>query len=104
MHAKSKTNDAEKVAVDRRELVQTWSLLETLVVSIDKIGSAHSLPSKEHFTKQLEQAMLADIGRFVLDQIFDDANRLRIALGEYLPDDEAEELSDRLNIWQPQQR
>ncbi len=89
------------ISVCKQDLINAWSLLEKIAVSIDKIGSAHGTPTKADFTPDRERKMLIEVGRFILDHVADDANRLREPLGDYLPNDEAEALSDQIEYWQP---
>jgi hypothetical protein len=102
MQAKAKTvPEADSLSVKKRDLINAWLVLEKLVVSLDKIGSAYATPSEAEFSEQRAQEMYAEVGRFVTDNILNDANRYRIPLGNYLPNDEAETLSDEVEYWKP---
>ena len=101
MQAKQKTTEAERLEVNKQDLVNGWLVLEKLAVSLDKIGSAYATRTAEEFTEERRQQMYAEIGRFVVEDIFEDANRFRIPLGDCLPDDQAETLSDQIEYCQP---
>ncbi len=101
MHAKAKP-ETESVIVAKEDLVNAWLVLEKLVVSLRKIGSAHAVSTPGELTPEVERQMFLEIGKFVSENVFDDANRFRIPLGDYLPDEEAESLADQLEYWKPQ--
>ena|SRR5437667_232231 len=73
-----------RVAVDKADLVEAWSLLENLAVSLDQIGGALDDPEDRRFA--LEDYISGDLARAI--------NEARMKLGRYLPDAEAEELSE----------
>lgn len=99
MQAKAKSNEVEELAVKKQDLVNAWLVLEKLVVSLDRIGSAYATAGETDPNNERVQQMYCEVGRFVLDQVFDDANVSRIPLGRYLADDEAEALSEEVEYW-----
>jgi hypothetical protein len=103
MHTKAQSESAEVVAVKKQDLIDAWRILENLTISLHKIGGAYAVPTRDQFTPEVERRMLEEIGRFTLERIVDDANRFRIALGDYLPDEEAEALADQIDYWRQTQ-
>lgn len=105
MHAKAKMQpDVETLIVPKQDLVNAWLVLEKLVVSSDKIGGFYSAKTRDEFTEERRTELYAAIGKFVCQQVLDDANRFRLPLGRCLPDDEAEALSDEVHYWQPENK
>jgi hypothetical protein len=92
----------EAVAVSKGDLIAAWSILERVVVSLHKMGShfATSSPDQElEPSRHLE--MLGELDRFFTPELMRELSKARGALASYLPEDEAEALSDRLAIWKP---
>jgi hypothetical protein len=92
---------ADVLTVEKRTVVEAWAMLERLVVSLRAIGSHHAAPAGEPLAADRRAAMLA-----ALDQLFDagtfaEMARVRRSLGDLLPDDEAEAISEGLNYWLP---
>jgi len=100
MQIQAKPTEVEKVAVNKQDFVNGWLVLEKLAVSLHKIGSAYATRTAEEFTEERRQQMYAEVGRFVVQKVFEDANRFRIPLGDCLPDEEAEALSDQVEYWE----
>jgi hypothetical protein len=92
----------EAVAVSKDDLIAAWSVLERMVVSLHKIGShfATSGPDEE-LTPSRRLDMLGEIDRFLTPELMRELSKARGALASYLPEDEAEALSDRLAMWKP---
>src|SRR5690349_2443908 len=102
MHAKAKVQpDSEMLRVPKQDLVNAWLVLEKIVESADKIGSFFATKTREEFTGERRQQFYQEIGKFVCEHVLDDANKFRIPLGNCLPNDEAETLSDEVQCWQP---
>ena len=101
MQARARTTDLEELAVKKQDLVNAWLLLEKLVVSLDRIGSAYATASGTLLSEERLRQMHAEVGRFITDQILEDASRSRVPLGQYLPAEEAEAISDAIEYWRP---
>jgi hypothetical protein len=103
-HATTTPRNAEKLEVVRQDLIAAWSILERLVISTHRIGSAGSTPTAQEFTNEARRAMYEEIGKFVAEHVVEDANQLRIVLAKYLPEEDVERLSDELHYWQAEQK
>ena len=97
----SMIEDAETpVPVKRGDLVEAWSLLENLVCSLDRIGSRHGREPGEAYNVERSRAFYEAVGRFVAErEVFEPLAEVRAKLGAYLPDEEAENFSDRIAFW-----
>lgn len=92
----------QKIAVAKRDLVEAWSLLERLVVSLRKIGSHYAIPSDQtEQTPEQWSAMMTALDEYLTGETAQALAHVRRVLGEYLPDDEAEAISEQLEFWTP---
>jgi hypothetical protein len=92
----------EIVALRKSDLIEAWSILERLVVSLHKIGSHHATPSSDvPMTPQQRESFLAALEDFFGPDFFREAARARRALSQYIPDEEGEAISDSLKYWEP---
>ncbi len=97
------TVEPELVEVAKSDLIQGWSVLERIVVSLHKIGSHHATPSADvAMTPAQRQNMLRAMDDFFDADFFRDAASARRALSQYVPGEEAEAISDSLRYWEPQ--
>jgi hypothetical protein len=91
--------------VDKADLITAWRVLEKLTVSLRKIGSHYAvegpgdvLPPKEH------RQMLRELDSFFGPELCGEITKARRALVEYIPGDEAERISERMEekgqFWQ----
>jgi hypothetical protein len=91
-----------RVTVAEPDLVEAWSLLEYLVVSLRRIGTHYATPAEDvPQTTRQRQEMLDDLGRLMGHETFRKLSRARTSLGKYLPDPEAEAISDALAYFEP---
>ncbi len=104
MQAKAKPTEVEELAVKKQDLVSAWLVLEKLVVSLDRIGSAYGSGRGGGADAERMRQMYCEVGRFVADHVFDDANRSRLPLSRYLADEEAETLADEVKYWHPPEK
>ncbi len=89
-----------RVGVTRSDLVEAWSLLENLVCSLDRIGSRHGQEPGEAYDPERSKEFYEAIGRFVAErELIDRLVETRGKLGDYLSDDEAENLTERIAYW-----
>ena len=92
----------EMVVVRKDDLVLAWLGLERLVVGLHRIGSYYSTPSAEVGLAPAQHAeMLEEIARLLDHDFYRKLGKARVTLSRYLPNDEAETLSDGLDYYQP---
>ena len=93
-------NGDSQVGVTREDLVEAWSLLENLVCSLDRIGSRHGQEPGEAYDQERSRKFYEAVGRFVAERaLIDRLVETRGKLGEYLSDEEAENLTERIAYW-----
>ena len=95
--------ETESIELPKRDIIQAWSVLEKLTVSLRKIGSHFSLPAGQiEQSPESRAAMLDELDRFISLELFKEIGSARMALLEHLPPDEAEYLSELvIQYWKP---
>lgn len=95
------TESRATVPVAKSDLIAAWSLLESMVVSLHRIGSHFSVASpQDKLSDEDRRRMLDAIDAYFTPERMKEMARARRLLGEYLPDDEAEAISEQLDFWQ----
>jgi len=89
--------DILKVVKD--DVLAAWIVLENLAVSLDQIGAvfggAKGAPSDPSQQRALQEALATYLTPTLVQAI----NDARIRIGQYIPDEEAEALSERIAYW-----
>jgi hypothetical protein len=102
MEAKALNPTTDAVMVRKEDLVEAWSLLLRMVISLRKIGSCYAVShGQTEQTPEQRQNMIEAIAEFMSPELWHELSHVRVALETYLPDDEAEAIADRLSYWQP---
>lgn len=92
----------ETIGVAKADLIAAWAVLENLVVSLHRIGSTFAVPEgMSEQTPDQRCRMLEAIHEFFTPELFREIGRARRLMGDYLPDEEAEAISDALKTWRP---
>ncbi len=92
----------QTVPIVKRDLIQAWSVLERLAVSLQKIGSHFATAGPDvPLSASRRRQMLEELDAFFSSALYDDIAKARRALCEYLDHDEGEMISDQLEFWQP---
>jgi hypothetical protein len=89
----------DMVNIAKSDLLSAWTVLENLAVSLDQIGSMYSEEkTTENGTTNhpgLPEALVA----YLTPELVKAINTARIRLGHYIPDAEAESLSECIPYW-----
>ena len=102
MAASPKIIPQESIVISKDDLVLALAGLERLVVGLHRIGSHYGTPGPDVPLSPAQRVeMLNEIDRLLDPQFFKQLSKARVALSRYLPNDEAEELSDGLDYYQP---
>jgi hypothetical protein len=87
---------SDMVQVAKADVLTAWTVLENLAVSFDQIGAvfggAKGPGAKQH---ALQEALAAYLTPALVQAI----NEARVRLGQYIPDAEAEALSEHIAYW-----
>lgn len=84
------------IRVRKADLVAAWSVLENLTSSLCKIGSTHGQPVDAPPDAAVQQQMLEALDDYLTPELLRGIAWARRCLVEYLPDQETEELSERV--------
>jgi hypothetical protein len=87
------------VKVAKSDLLAAWTVLENLAVSLDQIGGAFggkkSTANGTASRPEVQEALAAYLTLELVKAI----NEARVRLGQYIPDAEAEALSECIAYW-----
>lgn len=93
---------SESIIVSKDDLVLAWTGLEKLIVPLHRIGSRYATSGPDvPLTQEQRNEMLEEIGRLLSYDLVEQLGSARVILGDYLPNDEAEAISDSLEFYQP---
>jgi len=87
------------IRVTHDDVLAAWTILENLAVSFDQIGATFG--DLKHATDDPKQqkALQAALAAYVTPTLVQAINDARIRLGQYIPDEEAEALSEQIDYW-----
>jgi hypothetical protein len=85
------------VEVAKEDVLAAWMVLENLAVSFDQIGAALGGPKSK--VPQQQQALQEALVAYLTPALVQAINEARIRLGQYIPDQEAEALSEQIAYW-----
>jgi hypothetical protein len=86
------------VAVTKSDLTAAWAILENLAVSFDQIGSVCGSEDRANGAgtrRALQEALVS----YLTPELVRAINDARVQLGRYIPDEEAEDLVERIPYW-----
>ena len=87
------------IEVAHDDVLVAWAILENLAVSFDQIGAVFgSLKHAADDPKQ-QKALQAALAAYVTPTLVQEINEARTRLGQYVSDEEAETLSERIAYW-----
>lgn len=105
MEAKVLETENQSIPIAKCDLIRAWTVLEKLVVSLRKMGSFYSTPDAHTaLPPDQRQKMLEDLDTYFSPEMVRELSVARRVLGEYLPDDEAEAISERLKFWESKEQ
>jgi hypothetical protein len=85
------------IEVARDDVLTAWAVLENLAVSFDQIGATFG-GTKGHSPKQ-QHALQEALASYLTPALVQAINEARVRLGQYIPDAEAEALSECIAYW-----
>ncbi len=85
------------VEVAKEDILAAWMVLENLAISFDQIGAAFG-GTKGKALKQ-QQALQEALVAYLTPTLVQTINEARARLGQYIPDQEAETLSEQIPYW-----
>ena len=89
--------DIVKIAKD--DMLAAWTVLENLAVSLDQIGAVFGRAKGVLYDPKQQRALQQALATYLTPTLVQAINDARIRLGQYIPDEEAEALSERIAYW-----
>jgi hypothetical protein len=87
------------IQVAHDDVLAAWAVLENLAVSFDQIGAAFGGLKRATDDPKQQKALQAALAAYVTPTLVQAINDARIRLGQYVPDEEAEALSEQIAYW-----
>lgn len=89
----------EQISIDKSDLLTAWTVLENLAVSLDQIGGAFGCKGGSSNGLESQRAFEDALTTYLTPDLVKSINEARLLLAQYIADDEAELLSDRIPYW-----
>jgi hypothetical protein len=90
------------IPVKKSDLILAWTLLESITVSLDQMcGTYDYVDSQGNIIDESEyRAMCKSLHDYFISDLWQKLNKARMRLLDYIPEDEAEYLSDlKIPYW-----
>jgi len=87
------------VKIAKEDVLAAWTVLENLAVSLDRIGSVFGCAKGTLHNPKQQRALQEALATYLTPPLVQAINDARIRLGQYIPDEEAEALSERIAYW-----
>jgi len=87
------------IEVAKEDLLAAWTVLENLAVSLDQIGEVFGDAEGSGHDLKRQRALQEALAMYLTPTLVQAINDARIRLGQYIPDEEAEALSEHIGYW-----
>jgi hypothetical protein len=87
------------VRIAKDDVLAAWTVLENLAVSLDQIGGTFGHAEGSGHDPKRQRALREALGTYLTPTLVQAINDARIRLGQYIPDAEAEALSEHIGYW-----
>jgi hypothetical protein len=85
--------------VAQEDVLAAWVVLENLAVSFDQIGAVVGQAKVTACSPEQQHALQEALASYITPALVQAINEARLRLGRYIPDEEAEALSERIAYW-----
>jgi hypothetical protein len=89
----------EIIKVTNSDLLAAWAVLENLAVSFDQIGGSFAESNKDTNGAERQIGIQQALASYVTPELVKAINEARAGLGQYVSDEDAEDLTDRIPYW-----
>ena len=90
---------AQLIEIAKDDVLAAWAVLENLAVSFDQIGAVFGQAKGKPCSPEQQHALQEAIEAYITPALVQAINEARIRLGQYIPNEEAEALSERIAYW-----
>ena len=87
------------IIVAKEDVLAAWTVLENLAVSLDQIGGVFGHAEGSGHDPKRQRALQEALATYLTPTLVQAINDARICLGQYIPDQEAEALSEHIGYW-----
>jgi hypothetical protein len=87
------------IIVAKDDILAAWTVLENLAVSLDQIGGVFGHAEGSGHDLKRQRALQEALAMYLTPTLVQAINDARIRLGQYIPDAEAEALSEHIGYW-----
>ena len=85
--------------IAKDDVLAAWAVLENLAVSFDQIGAVFGQARGKTCSPEQQHALQEAIGAYITPALVQAINEARLRLGQYIPDEDAEALSEQIAYW-----
>ncbi|HSF34090.1 MAG TPA: hypothetical protein VLK82_27000 [Candidatus Tectomicrobia bacterium] len=85
--------------IAKDDVLAAWAVLENLAVSFDQIGSVFGQAKGKTCSPEQQHALQEVLAAYITPALVQAINEARLGLGQYIPDEEAEALSEQIAYW-----
>ena len=89
----------EFLEIAQDDVLVAWAVLENLAVSFDQIGAVFGQAKGKTCSPEQQHALQEALAAYITPVLVQAINEARLRLGQYIPDDEAEALSEQIAYW-----
>ena len=89
----------ELIEIAKDDVLAAWAVLENLAVSFDQIGAVFGQAKGKTCSPEQQQALQEALAAYITPALVQAINKARLGLGQYIPDEEAEALSEYIAYW-----
>jgi hypothetical protein len=90
---------AQLIEIAKDDVLAAWAVLENLAVSCDQIGAVFGQAKGTTCSPEQQHALQEALAAYLTPTLVQAINEARIRLGKYIPDQEAEALSEHIAYW-----
>jgi hypothetical protein len=90
---------AQLLEIAKEDVLAAWAVLENLAVSFDQIGAVFGQAKGKTCSPEQQHALQEALAAYITPVLVQAINEARLRLGQYIPDEEAEALSEQIAYW-----
>ena len=89
----------ELLEIAKDDVLAAWAVLENLAVSFDQIGAMFGQAKGTTCSPEQQHALQETLAAYITPALVQAINEARLRLGQYIPHEEAEVLSEHIAYW-----
>ena len=90
---------AQLIEIAKDDVLAAWAVLENLAVSFDQIGAVFGQAKGKTCSPEQQHALQEALAAYITPALVQAINEARIRLGQYIPNAEADALSEQITYW-----